>query len=224
MHNIYFFLTVAKEHWWINIKEKFFNLQLFLLSEIFTRNPVSYWSKCALSVITAALHQQRSGFSTDFAWSFNLDKMKSAQKVMPALVTICILTWVERRMRNPVKWLMTLATGILYCMSPVASRNTHLEPQKLRHVSSRAWKKKWKVEENLAWVADELRKQVMYFEDVLNNKNFLRDALESNTFLPHHLKHELVTLSISSAQQSTVKGHCHSVSWHEYRAWFDGFQ
>lgn len=123
--------------------------------------------------------------------------------------------WVERRMRNPVKCLVTLATesDIIACLLLL------LEIHTLNHKSRGMFplglgRRTEKLMKMFSWVAHKLSKQVLYFEDVLNNSNFLTDALESNTYLPQHLQHELVTLSISSAQQSTVKSRCHSVSWH----------
>lgn len=34
-----------------------------------------------------------------------------------------------------------------------------------------------------AWNAHKLRRQIMYFEDILNNSNTLIDVLESDTYL-----------------------------------------
>jgi len=78
-----------------------------------------------------------------------------------------------------------------------------------------------KIMKMFAWDAHKLSRQVMYFEDILHKSNTyksLLDVLESNASLPYHVKLELVTLSFSSAQQSKVKDHCHSISWHRYRA------
>lgn len=56
-----------------------------------------------------------------------------------------------------------------------------------------------KIMKMLAWDAHKLSRQIMYFEDILNYSNTLMDVLDSISYLPYHLKQELVTLSFSSA-------------------------
>lgn len=134
---------------------------------------------------------------------------------------ICILVWAEGRKRNPVKWDLAYSTGcrsqVLYCLSHVATRNLHLEPWKLRHMFSLGLGRRTeKIMKMFALDAHKYSRQVMYFEDILNNINILIHVLESNPYLPYRLKHELVTLSLSLAQQR--EGYCNSISWHRYRA------
>lgn len=113
---------------------------------------------------------------------------------------------------------MALGAGVTF---RIACLSLLVELSVLNHESSMfpPWlrRKTEKTMKTFKWDAQKLSREVMYFEDILKNSNTLIVVLKSNTYLPYHLKHELVTLSLSAAQQSKVKGHCHSISLHRYR-------